>query len=86
MNCTSGALHESAVYARGKFPKRPDILLRAEIELASPFVQLLLDPPALLLMLLPVLVLTFLVAVPDAPPAVAALGGVALLFARRAHL
>ena len=50
----------------GQFPKRPNIHLRADIELASSPIKFLLDAPALLLMLLAVLVLALLVAVPDA--------------------
>ena len=71
---------------RGQFPQRAQILLGAEIELASSFVKFFLDWPALLLMLLPVFVLTFLVAIPNALAIPTLLEGVTLLFARRTHL
>jgi hypothetical protein len=51
---------------RGHFPKRPDVLLGTDVELPSSFIKHLLDALALLLMLLPVFVLTILVAVPNA--------------------
>ena len=50
---------------REQFPDRPNVHLGADIELASSFVKLLLDGLALLLMLLPVTVLTILVAIPN---------------------
>ena len=55
-----------AFLPRGQFPKRANVLLGANIELASSFIQLLLDAPALDLMLLAVFVLAFLVAIPNA--------------------
>ena len=72
-----------ALLPRGQFPKRPNIKLFAEIELASSLIKNLLDGPALLLMLLSVLVLTFLVAIPNALASVALLEGITLLAARR---
>ena len=75
-----------AILPRGQFSKRPDILLGAEIELSSSFVKLLLDKAALLLMLLAMLILTLLVAIPNAPAPVAHLQSISLLFARRAEL
>ena len=72
-----------ALLPRGHLPKRPNFLLLAEIELASSFVKLLLDTLTLLLMLLPVLVLTFLVAIPNALARRTLLEGIALLAARR---
>ena len=66
--------------------KLPDLLLGAEIELASSFVEHRLDAPALLLMLLAVLVLTLLVAIPNALAPVAHLEGIALLSAPRTEL
>ena len=71
--------------ARVNFPKRTKILLGAEIELSSSFVKLLLDNPALLLMLLAMLILTLLVAIPNALAPVAPLQSITLLFARRAE-
>ena len=71
---------------RGQFPQRAQILLGAEIELASSFVKFFLDWPALLLMLLPVFVLTFLVAIPNALAGRALLDSVTLLAARRTQL
>ena len=70
---------------RGQFPKRANIQLAANIEPASSFVKLLLDKPALLLMLLAVLILTLLVAIPNAPAPVAQLQSITLLFASRAE-
>ena len=71
---------------RGQFSKRANIQLRADIELTSSFVKFLLDTPALDLMLLSVLVLTFLVAIPNALAPVALLECIALLAARRTEL
>ena len=70
----------------GHFPERPNILLGAEIELASSFIKDRLNKPALLLMLLAVFVLTFLVAIPNALAPVALLECIALLAARRTEL
>ena len=67
----------------GHFPERPNILLGAEIELASSFIKDRLNKPALLLMLLAVFVLTFLVAIPNALAPVALLQAISLLTARR---
>ena len=58
-------------------------LVDAEIELASSFIKFLLDALALLLMLLPVFVLTVLVAIPNALAGRALLEGITLLFASR---
>ena len=49
-----------------QFFDRADILLGADVELASSFIKFLHDAPALFLMLLAVLVLTFLVTIPNA--------------------
>ena len=51
---------------RGQFPKGANILLGAEIELASSFTKFLLDKLAFFFMLLPVFVLTILVTIPNA--------------------
>ena len=66
----------------GQFSQRANIQLRAEIELASSFAKFLLDGSALLLMLLAVLVLTFLVAIPNALAGRTLLEGITLLAAR----
>ena len=71
---------------RGQLGNRAKILLGAEIELASSLLQLLRNWLALLFMLLAVLVLTFLVTIPNAMAAVAHLEGVTCLSARRTHL
>ena len=63
--------------------KRTQIFFGADIELASSFIKHLLDVLALLLMLLPVFVLTFLVAIPNALAGPALHEGIALLAARR---
>ena len=60
-------------------------LIDAEIELASSLCKLRRDTLALLLMLLAVLVLTLLVAIPDALAPVALLEGITYLAARRAE-
>ena len=49
----------------GQFLKRADVQLGADIELSSMFVKHLLDALAFFFMLLPVLVLTLLVAIPN---------------------
>ena len=72
--------------SRGHFPKRANIFLSADIELASSSLQLLLDASALHLVHLAVLVLAFLVAVPNALAPVALFEGIAFRTARRAHL
>ena len=71
---------------RGQFPERANVQLFAEIELASPFIKFFHDDLAFFSVLLAVLVLTFLVAIPDALAPVALLESVAFLSARRAHL
>ena len=76
---------DRAFLPRGQFPKRADILLGAEIELASSFIKLLLDALANLLVLLAVTVLTILVTIPNALASVALLEGIAYLSARRTH-
>jgi hypothetical protein len=68
---------------RGQLPERANIQLRANIELSPSSVKLLLDAPALFLMLLPVFVLTILVAIPNALARRALLDGITLLAARR---
>ena len=86
-HCGNGhrAHADRAFLPRGQFPKRADILLGAEIELASSFIKLLLDALANLLMLLAVMVLTILVTIPNALASVALLEGIAYLSARRTH-
>ena len=71
---------------RGQFPKRADILLGAEIELASSFIKLLRDALANPLMLLAVFVLTILVAIPNALAIPTLLEGITSLAARRTTL
>ena len=71
---------------RGQFLKRPNILLGAEIELASSFVKFFLDASAIRPMLLPVFVLTVLVAKPNALAGPALHEVITLLAARRAQL
>ena len=56
------------------------------IELASSFIKFLLDTLALFLMNLPVFVLTFLVAIPNAPAGPTLLGGTTFLSAGRTQL
>ena len=75
-----------ALLPRWHLLERPNIQLRADIELASSFVKFLLDALALLLMLLPVFVLTILVAIPNALTIPTLLEGITLLFAHRTHL
>ena len=75
-----------ALLPLGHFPKRADILLGADIELASSFIKFLLGGFALLLVLLPVFVLTLLVAIPSALAIPTLFEGIALLAARRTHL
>ena len=77
-----------AFLPRGKFPRRPDILFGADIELASSLIQNALDALTLLLMLLPVFVLTLLVAIPNALAGRTLLEGtsITLLAARQAQL
>ena len=68
---------------RGHFPKRPDVLLGADIEFASTLIKYLLDWLAFFSVLLPVFVLTFLVAIPNALAGRTLLQGTSLLIARR---
>ena len=77
---------DGALLSRGQFLKRADVQLGADIELSSTFVENLLDGLALLLMLLPVFVLTILVAIPNALAGPALHEGITRLFARRAEL
>ena len=72
-----------ALLPRGAFPERPDIQLRADIKLASSLVKFLLDATALFLVLLPVFVLTVLVAIPNALAGPALHEGITLLSASR---
>ena len=71
---------------RGQFLERAQIQLIAEIELSSSVVKDLLDALALRFMLLAVLVLTLLVAIPNAFAPGALLDGITLLSTRRAEL
>ena len=75
-----------ALLPRGHFPKRADIPLRAEIQLASSFLKFLLDARAVFLMLLAVLVLTFLITIPNTLAPVALLEGITFISARRTQL
>ena len=70
----------------GQFPERTNILLRAEVELASSFIEFLLDGLAFCFMLLPVLILAVLVAIPNALAGPALHEGTAFLAVRRTHL
>ena len=69
----------------GHLPKRANIQLRAEIDLASSFIKNDLDDPAFMFMFLTMFVLAFLVAIPNTSAPVALLEGITLLSARRAH-
>ena len=77
---------DGAFLLRGQRRQRAQILLDAEIELASAFIKHLLDGLAFFFMVLPVLVLTLLVAIPNALAGPALHDGIALLAARRAQL
>lgn len=55
-----------ALFLRGQFPERPNVENHAEIELAPPFIKLLLDAIALLFMLASVIPLAGNVAIPNA--------------------
>ena len=77
---------DGAFLPRWQFPKRPDIKLRADIELSFSFIEHLLDGPTLFLMLFSVFVLTFLVAIPNAQAPVTLLEGVTFLTASRTQL
>ena len=71
-----------AFLSRGHFPERANVYLGTEIELSSSLVQFLLDTLAFMFMLLPVFVLAFLVAIPNALASVALLEGITFLSAR----
>ena len=75
-----------AFLPRGQLPEKSDFLFRAEFELSSSFVKLLLNKLALLSVLLAVLVLTFLITIPNTFAGSTLLEGVTFLSARRAHL
>jgi len=75
-----------ALLPQWQFPKRLNIQLRADVELASSLIKYLLDGTTLPLMLLAMLVLTFLVAIPNALATVALFQCIASLPARRTHL
>ena len=75
-----------ALLPRGQLSKRPNIQLCAEIELASSFVENLLDGSAFLLMLLPVTVLAVLITIPNALASPALHESITLLAARRTQL
>ena len=77
---------DGTLLPRGQFPKRANIVLGTEIELASTLVKFLLDTPAFLLMTLAVFILTFFVAIPNALAGPALHEGVALLTALRTQL
>ena len=84
---------DRALLLRGQIPKRAQILLGADIELAFsftkhevPFIKLLLDALAFFSMLLAMFVLAFLIAIPNALAPAALLEGITLLFARRTQL
>ena len=77
---------DGALLPRWRLFKRANIQLFSEIELAPSFVKFSLNALALLLMLLAVLVLAFLVAIPNALATVALLKCVAFLSARRTQL
>ena len=70
----------------GHFSKRSNILLGTETELASSFIKNLLDGSAFMFMLLAVLVLAFLIAIPNTLAPVALLEGITLFAARRTQL
>ena len=77
---------DGAFLLRGQRRQRAQILLDAEIELASSFIQHLLNGLAFFFMLLPVLVLAVLVAIPNALAGPALHEGITLLTARRTQL
>ena len=77
---------DGTLLPRGQFPKRANIVLGTEIELASTLVKFLLDTPAFLLMTLAVFILTFFVAIPNALAGRALLDGITFLSTRRALL
>ena len=67
---------------RGQFPKRANLQLRPEIELASSLIKFFLDDLTFFPMLLPMFVLTILVAIPNALAIPALFEGVTFLSAR----
>ena len=71
---------------RGQLPKRPNIFLGADIELASSCFKYLLDTPAFFFMLPSVMLLTILVAIPNALAGRALFEGITFLSARRTQL
>ena len=75
-----------ALLPRGQLSKRPDIQFRTKIELAVSCHENLLDGLAFLLMLLPVFVLAFLIAIPNALAGPALHEGITLLATRRTQL
>ena len=75
-----------ALLPRGEFPKRPNINLRADIELASSLIKFLLDELAFFFMFPPVFVLTFLVAIPNALAGPALHQSITFLPASRTHV
>ena len=78
--------HKHANWAfllRRQLLERSDILLRAEIELASSIIKNLLDGLALPFMLSPVTILAILVAIPNTLAGCTLLEGITLLSARR---
>ena len=70
----------------GHLPKRANIQLRAEIDLASSFIKNTLDGPAFMFVFLTMLVLAFLVAIPNTSAPVALLEGIASFPAPRTRL
>ena len=77
---------DRALLPRGQRPERPNIHLGANIELASTFINFLFDALAFDLMLLPVFVLTVLVAIPNALAGPTLFEGIIFLAARRTTL
>ena len=75
---------DGTLLPRGQFLKRANVQLLADIELASSFVELLLNAPALFFVLLAVLVLALFVAIPNTLAPITLLESIALRFARRA--
>ena len=75
-----------AFLPQGDFSQRPDIELGADIELASSLIKHYLDTLACFFMLLPVFVLTVLVAIPNALAGPALHEGIAFLSACRTQI
>ena len=75
-----------ALLLRGQDREGTQILLRAKIELASPCSKHFLDGLAFFFMLLPVTVLTILIAIPNALARRALLEGITFLAALRTQL